>query len=851
MHGRPISSVRFMHFIQRLFVIVMIMSLSAGMLIPHSAIVMAEDRTLVLTEVMANAIAEDTDEFIELYNPTDQPIDVAGFQLTDGDALDTIIAWDSLVHGMLRQSVVVNTTIIPARGFAVVLDSEYATGFQHYAFLASTIVFTTQNTTLGNGLTTTDAVTLYNKEGIAISTYGTPIGALRWEDRDDDGLDGIPWNPGDGVSSERIDAAIGDQESNWQASFDDSGSTPGALNSSKPEEPEAPEDDPDEDDGEQNPTSPPPNHPDSPDDADPPDESDAPDVPIGDATGDVQLSELLPNPEGSDDAEFIELRNNESHAVDVSGWVVSDLHRAYTIGSSEEKTMIPSHGYFVVERADSGIALNNTSKEQVQLRDGLGQVLDEVTYTKALENQSFAWVEHQWLWTTTVTRGKSNKGTSPSDDSDNEENNKDEQDNDNESEPSKHDSEAGNNGPETLRLSEVFPNPEGSDTAEWIEIENTGGTAVDLKDWTITDTKTFYRVRIEISIPAHGFYRLDRSASKIALNNSSDELFLITPDQDIVDGVYYTDVSEAQSFARVSSTAWSWTLSPTPGTSNTFTSSTEEDEQAISETSASASSKSRARTTPTSAKVDVTMQSIEQAVNASAGTKIIVEGIVNIEPGIENANVFYIQDDHFGIQIYAHRKEFPELHIGDHVRVTGERSEAKLTPRIKISIASDIQITGSGDVSPKPISASEELELYEGMRVTMAGTLIDREAGVWTVALSDGEVIVNPTSFTAEMGDTVSITGVVTRRASGFVIVATDVISTSHTDDSQDSTDPANANSEDQKDAGAILGVADENPPTSFWNTGWSHVVVPGILLLGFVFWNIWNHRRKWEVLVE
>ncbi|MFQ6042009.1 MAG: lamin tail domain-containing protein [Candidatus Poribacteria bacterium] len=155
---------------------------------------------IIINEVMANALDEDTGEFIELYNTGDEPVDVIGLKFTDGDATDVIQPFQKDGKG-----------IIPPKGYGVILDSEYA---GEYQIPDTAILLTTKNTTLGNGLTTNDPIILFEEEPEKpIDTYLHPF------------------NPGNGISVEKIDPFKGDEPDNWKASRDASGSTPGRENS--------------------------------------------------------------------------------------------------------------------------------------------------------------------------------------------------------------------------------------------------------------------------------------------------------------------------------------------------------------------------------------------------------------------------------------------------------------------------------------------------------------------------------------------------------------------------------------------------------------------------------------------
>ena len=165
--------------------------------------------SIIINEVMANALDEDTGEFIELYNTGDEPVDVVGLKFTDGDATDIIQPFHQDGKG-----------IIPSKGYGVILDSEYA---GEYQIPDTAVLLTTKNTTLGDGLTTNDPITLFDETGKIIDTYLHPF------------------NPGNGISVEKLDQIKGDEPENWKASRDVSGSTAGMENSHLKPQPETSE----------------------------------------------------------------------------------------------------------------------------------------------------------------------------------------------------------------------------------------------------------------------------------------------------------------------------------------------------------------------------------------------------------------------------------------------------------------------------------------------------------------------------------------------------------------------------------------------------------------------------------
>ncbi len=154
--------------------------------------------TLVINEVMANPDVESTGEFIEIANVGQDPQDLLGLLITDGDQTDTIQAWNA------------GTTVVPAGGYGVILDPDYA---GQYTIPVGATVVTVGNANLGNGLSTNDEIQLRESNNYVVISEWT-----------------IPFNPGNAVSVERVDVLTGNVASNWVAS--PCGESIGAVNCS-------------------------------------------------------------------------------------------------------------------------------------------------------------------------------------------------------------------------------------------------------------------------------------------------------------------------------------------------------------------------------------------------------------------------------------------------------------------------------------------------------------------------------------------------------------------------------------------------------------------------------------------
>jgi hypothetical protein len=174
----------------------------------------------------------DRNDFVEIYNLSADTIDLAQYFICDFDApADTICPWENDAILINYPGVRIHSTLIYPYAYAVILDSEYCSidtsgGYvQPYSFPDSTLILTTDESTIGDGITTKDPLIVYSEVDACTSSFGTPF----------DTLDNFPSDPGDGISWERIDVDLPDEPSNWHPSVDSAGCTPGRENSTTSE----------------------------------------------------------------------------------------------------------------------------------------------------------------------------------------------------------------------------------------------------------------------------------------------------------------------------------------------------------------------------------------------------------------------------------------------------------------------------------------------------------------------------------------------------------------------------------------------------------------------------------------
>jgi hypothetical protein len=175
----------------------------------------------VINEVMADPAGPeagegspgDRNEYVELFNPTADAVDLAGATLVDRNESDPLIAFPGS-----------SGTVLGPGAYALILDPEYLDPGGHdptpYDIPEGILLLTTEDQDIGGyGLSRKDWLVLLDRSGDTLDTYGTP----------GDSLDDLPPPPEDGISVERRDPSGGDEEGNWRLSR--FGCTPGGQNS--------------------------------------------------------------------------------------------------------------------------------------------------------------------------------------------------------------------------------------------------------------------------------------------------------------------------------------------------------------------------------------------------------------------------------------------------------------------------------------------------------------------------------------------------------------------------------------------------------------------------------------------
>jgi len=122
----------------------------------------------------------------------------------------------------------------------------------------------------------------------------------------------------------------------------------------------------------------------------------------------IVISEFLPSPAGKDEEnEWLEIQNQSDQIADLSGWQIKDAgsQSGFTF---PEHSLIEAQSYLVLKRQTTKIALNN-DQDTLSLFYPTGDLAQEISYEDAKEGYSINFVSaNQYVWSTTPSPGMPN-----------------------------------------------------------------------------------------------------------------------------------------------------------------------------------------------------------------------------------------------------------------------------------------------------------------------------------------------------------------------------------------------------------------------------------------------------------
>ena len=294
--------------------------------------------------------------------------------------------------------------------------------------------------------------------------------------------------------------------------------------------------------------------------------------------------------------EIVAFYNNTPHDIDITGWCIANKTNV-PLGCFTSypgiRLVLPSHAYAVLASTDyidklpveqqryvdvSYVPTSRSSgsivggADTITLKDSLGRVVDVHSWTTALAKtqgfirNGFDEEVHEYIAASSITNqplalvmggdlyevvDETYQEETPL--------------------PEGEDQPEGDQEDAPLRLSEIYPNPKGTDTGvEFIELYNPSDSIVDLSRYAVrvqggVTEKTFTFPAAEF-VAEHSFRSFTSSDMKFTLNNTSGSIILLY-DGVTIDEAIYDKPKEGASWAYFDG-EWRYTFLPTPGASN-------------------------------------------------------------------------------------------------------------------------------------------------------------------------------------------------------------------------------------------------------------------------------------------
>ncbi len=497
----------------------------------------------------------------------------------------------------------------------------------------------------------------------------------------------------------------------------------------------------------------------------------------------IYINEIFPNPKGSDkDHEFIEIVNSSSSTVNLEGLKLGD--------NSSKRFLIPDfeldpREYAVFERSETGISLNNSNGDSVYLFFPDSTVLDFVEYKKGLEDQSYSRnFDNVWSWVETLTPEEENIFEKVVIQEVVEEKIEEKVAEEQVEEIEDLDQPIYVDNTDllyNLEISEIFVNPKGVDSGEFIEIHNPTDQIIEISGLKIDDEdggSKPYVVERSILIKSHEYLVFDKKQTGLTLNNTSDSVRLFFGES-LLREIIYDSVKEDASYSFGQDGLWYWTSKITPGRSNKIV---------------SLQNKPLSSTQKKKDKIAV-VTNLSKVREFDPGDNLKFQGVVAVEPGILGSQYFYINKENIsdmtsstdevlddsetsGIQIYMYKKDFPELIVGDRVEVAGELVESKGELKLKISDKESIKKIGTD--AKLAILEKEIVEIesdLQGSLISVSGEVTQLRGSY--MYLDDGseeikvyfKIGAGINKKNLKEGDILSVTGILSKVKDGYQLL--------------------------------------------------------------------------------
>ena len=520
----------------------------------------------------------------------------------------------------------------------------------------------------------------------------------------------------------------------------------------------------------------------------------------------IILSELLPNPVGLDDKEWLEIYNNSSEAVSLDGWQIKTSRGQYKF----KETIIKAYGYLLLTQQITGLHLINLGGDWLELIDRQGWQVDKVNYeTEAPEAKTYNWCQSdgEWLWLAEMTPGQINACPLA-----------------NEVPVAYFESNRSRVGAYeyfVLDAAESYDSDGQLMSYKWkfkpeVKIMGRLGKEFIFKEPRVTVeslTNGAEQIILEVAddLGATAEYELDlnqlsthqvEGAAKIYINKflpnpsgpdefgewielcSSEErtVNLAGYELDDIDGgsapkdLAAYDLSP-QSCLSLSRLETGVVLNNTEDEIRLLYHGQVIDKAAYQQAKIDAVYvKNNGRWQPLESDGQFLknnngayyeLNNLASLNDMQSGTRVGLTGKVTAEAGLLGANIFYLADQTSGVQIYSYRKDFPALSLGDLIHVQGELNLRGELKRVKINSRDDIVL-----IDHEQPRAAKEIQLDEiggedqGNLIKVQGELTEIKGNSWWLDDGTDEIKVyiktnSQISHNFQVGDKLEVTGII------------------------------------------------------------------------------------------
>lgn len=348
-------------------------------------------------------------------------------------------------------------------------------------------------------------------------------------------------------------------------------------------------------------------------------------------------------------------------------------------------------------------------------------------------------------------------------------------------------------GQGSLVINEFMSDP-GDDAVEWVEILNKAEVVINLSGWTLEDAIGKI-AELTGEILPQGWRVFELATSR--LNNNGDQIKLFDAKGALIDSVTYGSFDDGKitdnapkarsqnSVARgvngldtdEDSKNFFISLAPTPSGPNNVTAQAAQDEENIEEEVVTSISATLAKNENSAAlKKEINKES-EDVKKIESHGRAEIQGTVSVPPGVLASQVFYIETNDGGREIYMFRKDFPKLALGDNVQIQGIESDTGTRKRIKIKTRDDIEIFGkdTSRLAARTVLIEDLTEDDVASLIKISGEIIESKGkNKFVIADDSGEILIyiKPSTGIADfnyvLGDKITVTGILSKIVDGL-----------------------------------------------------------------------------------